>query len=98
MRRKGDRRHAASRRNTIEAFVPPNPKEFDRAMSTVRCWALWGTRSIEVDTDGLSRLSVGGTTPSRMASTEKIASTAPAAPSRWPTEDFVDDIATVSPA
>jgi hypothetical protein len=45
-----------------------------------------------VSTDGLSRLMVGGTTPSRMASTQKIASTAPAAPSRWPTADLVDDM------
>ena len=41
---------------------------------------------------GLSRLSVGGAMLSRMASSEKIASTAPAAPSRWPIADLVDDI------
>ena len=35
---------------------------------------------------------VGGATLSRIASTEKIASTAPAAPSRWPIDDLVDDI------
>ena len=35
---------------------------------------------------------VGGATWSRIASTEKIASTAPAAPSRWPMQDLVDDI------
>ena len=54
--------------------------------------ACCGTRSIAVSTDGLSRLSVGGTMPSRMASTEKIASTAPAAPSRWPMADLVEDM------
>ena len=35
---------------------------------------------------------VGGTIWSRMASRQKIASTAPAAPSRWPMEDLVEDI------
>src|SRR4051794_2437087 len=34
---------------------------------------------------------VGGTTLSRSASTQKIASTPPAAPSRWPVIDLVDD-------
>ncbi len=45
--------------------------------------------------DGFSRLSVGGTTPSRIARMEKIASTLPAAPSRWPIEDLVEDIETL---
>src|SRR3546814_7297535 len=44
--------------------------------------------------EGLSRLRVGGTTLSRIARIEKIASTAPAAPSRWPIADLVDDIGT----
>jgi len=35
---------------------------------------------------------VGGTTWSRIESTLKTASTAPAAPSRWPTAPFVEDI------
>ena len=35
---------------------------------------------------------VGGATSSRIARIEKIASTAPAAPSRWPMQDLVDDI------
>ena len=56
------------------------------------CAPRCGTRSIGVSTDGLSRLSVGGATPSRIARIEKIASTAPAAPSRWPIDDLVDDI------
>ena len=42
-----------------------------------------------VCTDGLSRLIVGGTILSRIASTEKMASTAPAAPSKWPMEDIL---------
>ena len=56
------------------------------------CAPCAGTRSIGVSTDGLSRLMVGGATPSRIARIEKIASTAPAAPSRCPMQDLVDDI------
>ena len=55
----------------------------------------------EVDrrlTDGFSRLSVGGATWSRIASTQKIASTAPAAPSRCPIDDLVEDIVTLPAA
>ena len=37
-------------------------------------------------------MSVGGARLSRIDSAEKIASTAPAAPSRWPVADLVDDI------
>src|SRR4051812_43209189 len=81
-----------------EALVPPKPKELDSATSICRSRALCGTRSILVSTDGLSRLMVGGAILSRMASTQKIASTAPAAPSRWPIEDLVDDIDTLPAA
>src|SRR4051794_6190210 len=76
-----------------EALVPPNPNEFDSTYLTRRCCAVFATRSRSQDGDGLWRLSVGGTTPSRRARIEKIASTLPAAPSRWPIADFVDDIA-----
>ena len=44
--------------------------------------ATCGTKSIAVSTDGLSKFSVGGAILSRIAKTEKIASTAPAAPSK----------------
>jgi hypothetical protein len=37
-------------------------------------------------------LRVGGTTPSRIARIANIASTEPAAPSRWPIADLVEDI------
>src|SRR5580692_6852955 len=50
------------------------------------------------ETDGLSRLIVGGATLSRIARIEKIASMAPAAPRRWPVEDLVDDIDTLEAA
>ena len=41
---------------------------------------------------------VGGAIWSRMASTVKAASTAPAAPSRWPIADLVEDMATLPAA
>ena len=47
-------------------------------------------RSITVSKLGLSRFRVGGMTWSRMARTQKAASMAPAAPSRWPVIDFVE--------
>jgi hypothetical protein len=37
-------------------------------------------------------LIVGGSLPSRIASVEKIASTAPPAPRQWPVAPFVDEI------
>src|SRR5262249_27753149 len=80
-------------RKISDALVPPKPNEVDSTVVISRFRALCGTRSIAVSTDGLSRLMVGGAVSSRMASTEKIASTAPAAPSRWPIDDLVDDIA-----
>src|SRR5262245_58052302 len=95
--RKGDsqKAHQASQRRRIsEALVPPKPNEFDSTVSMFRRRAWCGTRSIAVATDGLSRLSVGGATLSRMASVEKIASTAPAAPRRCPIADLVEDIDT----
>src|SRR5215467_3618936 len=83
---------SCSRRNTSDALVPPNPNEFDKTTSISRSRALCGTKSTNALTDGLSRLSVGGATRSRMARIEKIASTAPAAPNRWPIEDLVEDM------
>ena len=50
-----------TRRITSEAFVPPNPNEFDSTVLISRALALCGTRSMAVSTDGLSRFSVGGT-------------------------------------
>src|SRR5690349_5640708 len=54
--------YASARRNTSDALVPPNPKEFDSAMAISRLRALCGTRSIGVSTSGSSRLIVGGAT------------------------------------
>src|SRR5262249_2662677 len=83
---------AARRRTTSDALVPPNPKEFASTTLISRFRAKCGERSIGVSTDGLSRLIVGGATRSRIARMEKMVSPAPAAPSRCPTDDLVDDI------
>jgi hypothetical protein len=56
------KRRYDTRRKISDALVPPKPNEFDNATLTSRLRALCGTRSIGVSTDGLSRLSVGGTT------------------------------------
>jgi hypothetical protein len=73
-------------------LVPPNPKLLDKAMSIFIGLALSGTRSMGVVTEGLSRFKVGGAIWSRMARAVKAASIAPAAPSRWPVADLVDDM------
>jgi hypothetical protein len=64
------RRGYDARRKISDALVPPKPNEFDSATLISRLRALCGTRSIGVSTDGLSRLSVGGTTWSRIARME----------------------------
>src|SRR5438874_1345020 len=84
-----------TRLNIKEALVPPNPKLLESATSILRCLATSGTRSMSQPSDGSCRLSVGGATLSRIASSEKIASTAPAAPSRWPMADLVEDMESV---
>src|ERR1700722_1014309 len=81
-----------------DALVPPKPNEFDRATLISRLRGICGTRSIAVSTDGLSRLMVGGAMLSRIARMLKIASIAPAAPSRCPVDDLVDDIDTLDAA
>src|ERR1700733_7746923 len=91
-------RQLATRCTITDALVPPKPNEFDNATLISRWRGFCGTRSIAVSTDGLSRLMVGGAMLSRIARILKMASTAPAAPSRWPVEDFVDDIETVEAA
>src|ERR1700753_1360844 len=103
MRRNGERdpvspRQLATRCTITEALVPPKPKELDNATLISRLRGVFGTRSIAVATDGLSRLMVGGATLSRIARMQKIASIAPAAPNRWPVDDLVDDIDTLEVA
>src|SRR3981189_3843890 len=98
MRRNGGlldiQRQLATRCTIAEALVPPKPKEFDSATLISRLRGAFGTRSIAVSTDGLSRLMVGGAMLSRIARMLKIASIAPAAPRRCPADDLVDDIDT----
>src|ERR1700722_4355706 len=98
MRRNGgllDRtRQLATRWTITDALLPPKPKEFDSATLISRLRGVCGTRSIAVSTDGFSRLMVGGAMLSRIARMLKIASIAPAAPSRCPVDDLVDDIET----
>src|ERR1700681_876841 len=88
------KRQLATRCTITDALVPPKPKEFDSATLISRLRGAFGTRSIAVSTDGLSRLMVGGAMLSRIARMLKIASIAPAAPSRCPVDDLVDDIDT----
>ena len=74
-----------------DAFVPPKPKEFDNAVLTVISFAFKGTKSIPVAfLQGLFKFKVGGTILLQTLNIENIASTAPAAPSICPTEDFVE--------
>src|SRR6202022_2489567 len=101
MRRNGgllDIRQLATRCTITDALVPPKPNEFDSAILISRLRGDCGTRSIAVSTDGFSRLMVGGAMLSRIARILKIVSTAPAAPSRCPVEDLVDDIDTLDAA
>src|SRR3546814_711883 len=80
----------ANRRNTSEPLVPPKPKELDSTTSMSMPRAVCGTKSRSQPSSGSSRLMVGGATWLLIASTLKIASTAPAAPNRWPVMDLVE--------
>src|ERR1700740_24493 len=99
MRRNGGFPHTshqlATRWTMTDALVPPKPNELDSATLISRLRGTCGTRSIAVCTDGFSKLMVGGAMLSRIARMLKIASTAPAAPSKCPVDDFVDDIDTL---
>src|ERR1700739_1450337 len=96
MRRNGGFPHTshqlATRWTMTDALVPPKPNELDSATLISRLRGTCGTRSIAVCTDGFSKLMVGGAMLSRIAKIEKIASIAPAAPSRCPVDDLVADI------
>src|SRR6266849_8787587 len=91
-------RQLATRCMITDALVPPKPNEFDSATLISRLRGVCGTRSMAVSIDGLSRLMVGGAMLSRIARTLKIHSIAPAAPSRCPVDDLVDDIDTLEAA
>src|ERR1700756_2451742 len=88
----------ATRCKITDALVPPKPNEFDSTTLISRLRGVCGTRSIAVSTEGFSRLIVGGAILSRIARILKIALTAPAAPSKWPVDDLVEDIDTLEAA
>src|SRR6185312_1815857 len=82
-----------TRLNSSVPLVPPKPNELEIATSILPSRAVFGTKSRSQPSPGSSRLMVGGSTLSRIASNVKIASTPPAAPSRWPVTDLVELIA-----
>src|SRR5262249_41164455 len=88
------RRHNQSRRNSKLAFTPPKPKPLESAYSVDIFRADPLTMSIPSDAESdRVKLSVGGASWSRSASTVKIASTPPAAPNKCPVDDLVADTA-----
>ena len=76
-----------------DAFVPPKPKEFERAKLIFFCILVCGTKfmsqqSLEI----LSKLIVGGIILLLIDNIENIDSIAPDAPNRCPVADLVEDI------
>src|SRR6185437_6984423 len=82
-----------TRRKASVPLVPPKPNELEMATSSFASRAVCATKSRSQPSPGSSRLIVGGNTWSRSARMLKIASTPPAAPSRWPVVDLVELIA-----
>src|SRR5579875_2984519 len=87
--------YQAGGENTSVTLWPPKPNELlsTRGRPPGAAGSFLGSpaaMSSSISGSCLSRLIVGGTTPSRMARIAAIASTAPAAPSRWPVIDFVE--------
>ena len=83
--------------NTSAAFVPPKPKLFERTArgpaGRARGPSAALSRPASNGGSGATRLAVGGAWPLSSASSEKMASTAPAAPSRCPVAPLVEDTA-----
>src|SRR5262249_44878900 len=71
------------------AFAPPKPKELLRAYSSFASVG-WLTTGNEQTGSGDCRVEVGGSHCSCKAIRQTTASTAPAAPSRWPMLDLVE--------
>ena len=89
----GERAHAGDLRVHSTALWPPNPNEFEMATAVARCGGAAGavrarSRGRAPPRAPPSRASAARR-PSRSASTVATASTAPAAPSRWPIADLV---------
>mmetsp|Transcript_9581 Transcript_9581/g.31725 ORF Transcript_9581/g.31725 Transcript_9581/m.31725 type:complete len:264 (+) Transcript_9581:245-1036(+) len=76
--------------NTTELLCPPNPNELESAMVTLKSCASFGTTSNKTPSSGSSWLMVGCTLLVRMLSMHAIASSAPDAPSWWPSILFVE--------
>src|SRR5512137_1077015 len=72
-------------------LVPPNPKLLEITTSSFFSRAVLGTTSSWHSGSWSSTLMVGGTTPWWRASTATTASRPPAAPSRWPVIDLVEE-------
>jgi hypothetical protein len=75
---------------TRAAFCPPKPIEVDRTASRATVRGSPATTSRSISGSWVVRFAVGGTSPSRSAWIAKAASTAPAAPSRWPVTPLVE--------
>src|SRR5260221_13655083 len=87
--------HQIMRKASV-ALVPPKPNELDSAARIFIGRAVLGTKSRSHCGSWLNRFAVGGATWSRNASTVNTASMPPAAPSKCPVIDLVDDTASLA--
>ena len=71
-------------------FVPPNPNELLNAYEIFFSIGFFGIKFIFVVSIGLSKLRVAGKILLLIDIIEKIDSTLPAAPRRWPIDDLVE--------
>ena len=71
-------------------LVPPNPNELLNAMLTFESLDIFGTKSKSQFSEGFSKFKVAGIILLLIDNIDNIDSTLPAAPSRWPIEDFVE--------
>ena len=71
-------------------LVPPNPNELLNAKLTWWSIGVLGTKFTLKLLEGFSKFNVAGIKLLLMLKIEKIASTLPAAPNKWPIDDFVE--------
>src|SRR5690606_8205359 len=83
------RRRGQSRETTMLALWPPNPNALTSACRAAVGCAAPRTTSRSTAGSRESRLSVGGTRPSRTASSATSTPSDPDAPSRWPVAPLV---------